>query len=1754
MKRILLSLSFLLIYFYSFAQPPSNRGMYFDGVNDFATIPSLGILSNGTIELWIKPSAPSNGSIISNMGFDDSAFGYDIAFNSSTRKINLSMGRDGNRTFLLSVATLNLNQWYHIAYTFDGATMRLYIDGVLDNSVGASQLPNSTLPFRMGDFSGFKYTGQIDELRIFNIVRTQAEIASDRTNPSGTGLSAELGFWQFEQGTGQTITNTGFNGATNDGTLGGTISPESADPLWALRVKNTADSGAESLRDVITNANTLAGLNYIDFSIQQATSTTVSTITVTSTALPFISDAVIIDGYSAFGAVPNSAPFGSTNNAQIRIEINAPVAVSGSNGGGITLNNANNSTIKGLSVYGVPSNGLSARGISIIGTSTGNSIEGCFIGVYANGTFDAASRNYNGIGIGSTNNTIGWSGILDVSKFNVITNCIENGISIEANSNLIQGNYIGTSTNPGTTGSNIGGRGILSQNANMTISNNLIANATSSGIEKIFNGSNSFITDNIIRNNSIWGVMINGPSAGNNRIFRNQIFTNTSGGIFLVNTGNNEKPAPTITSATTTTITGTCTSCVDGEKVEVFDNLPGESQGRSFVGQTTVNSGAWTFVAIFTPGNRITATLTDATGNTSQFSAPVTVGAGVTTFFTLGNANWNSPAGWSSDGTNPCGCSPQGVAGATITIRQGHMVALTNNADLGINNTINIQDPLSTLEITANISTPIQTLNGQAGTRLLMRVFTFPPITTNNFATTNGTTVEFGINSAGTIPNQFNGNNYKSLAINGSGGAKNAGGTITIEEDFFLLGGDVFHVGGGDFTVTGVTTISNGSMFIDNSTGGINTFNGIINNNGVLSAIGGNVNVSIFNFNNDINNSATGTLNLDCNCQYNFNKAVAPPLLLQPGGQMIFGSNGGGNGSILSDLTIGDGALVTFNVTNAAQLLIANDKIVNNNNSTSGVMLNGNGGINGANANSRWIQGNSAQLYYNSDVPIMNTGIFDATSSNTVFYSRAGDQVIKGTTYHSVVFGGSGLRNVATGNFTMTTNLTIPSGITFQINGNNFTANGAVTIVGTFNDSGSGGVNTFNDIVQVNTGGTFAVIGSNTTGFIFKGNITNQGTFNLINSTQWVLDADLTIQNQSASPMTFADVNSGLGTINGNVTISDFVGGGNVILNANGGIALNGSLNNQLGDYPTASRFLRITHLNGLGTLTNATNAVVDYRSDQPSTSNFNLTALDNLFVYSFGNASVKSNTYHHLKLIGTGNKTLSGDIVVRGNLEIDFGASLNTTTFNHNITLEGNWIANGIFVPNNGAVTFSGTSATQEITTGASAPFNNLNINNNNNIQLNTATQANSISLTQGKLILGGSDFTLTGSPANQIVQSFTNTSTSYVVTDGIGRLIRNGLALSTPYVFPIGEISSIRHITVTPTTAGNMAAKFDAPLTPLPSPSFTDVAVGSWSLSGIGGSVTFFNSGCISTNSKVNRYNGSTWETTGITTTVALPDYTATSLNFAVLERYTILGTAPLVINPTTLPNGQVSISYIQTPFSVVAGLPPFTFSLKSGTLPDGLSLDGDQLTGFPTTAGSYTFTIEALDNGGNKGERTYTLVIDKGQQSVQSYSSTLLPDGKYELDAVFDSGLPASFLSTNTKVATIQGNILTLTSDILEGETEVLAFQVGDGNFQASDSVMILRINNFGLTTGLNDLEKNTKIYPNPATEKVSVEITKNTIEIQKIELLNLMGNTLDNISYPISQDNISISLKDISNGMYILKITTNRGVFLKRITKL
>ncbi|MFW5329818.1 beta strand repeat-containing protein [Hydrogenophaga sp. ZJX-1] len=98
-----------------------------------------------------------------------------------------------------------------------------------------------------------------------------------------------------------------------------------------------------------------------------------------------------------------------------------------------------------------------------------------------------------------------------------------------------------------------------------------------------------------------------------------------------------------------------------------------------------------------------------------------------------------------------------------------------------------------------------------------------------------------------------------------------------------------------------------------------------------------------------------------------------------------------------------------------------------------------------------------------------------------------------------------------------------------------------------------------------------------------------------------------------------------------------------------------------------------------------------------------------------------------------------------------------------------------------------------------------------------------------------------------------------------------------------------------------------------------------------------------------------------------------------FSIAQNYTLtVAAAAIVVSPATLPGATAGTAYSQT-LSASGGVATYGFSVSAGSLPTGLTLTtGGALSGTPTEAGSFNFTVTATDANSQTGSRAYTLVV--------------------------------------------------------------------------------------------------------------------------------------------------------------------------------
>jgi hypothetical protein len=162
--------------------------LVFNGTSSRVTIadaPSLRLAAAMTLEAWVYPTAiDGRWRDVIMKGDDD----YYLTASSSSGGGRPAAGGTFMGSPLFASSPLPINTWTHLAVTYDGANLRLYVNGSQVASAprtGTMTVTANPLQIGSDPFYGQYFTGRIDEVRIYNTARTAADIASDMSAPVG---------------------------------------------------------------------------------------------------------------------------------------------------------------------------------------------------------------------------------------------------------------------------------------------------------------------------------------------------------------------------------------------------------------------------------------------------------------------------------------------------------------------------------------------------------------------------------------------------------------------------------------------------------------------------------------------------------------------------------------------------------------------------------------------------------------------------------------------------------------------------------------------------------------------------------------------------------------------------------------------------------------------------------------------------------------------------------------------------------------------------------------------------------------------------------------------------------------------------------------------------------------------------------------------------------------------------------------------------------------------------------------------------------------------------------------------------------------------------------------------------------------------------------------------------------------------------------------------------------------------------------
>ncbi|MFH0924245.1 MAG: LamG-like jellyroll fold domain-containing protein [bacterium] len=227
------------------------NSLSFNGVDpyyvDCGTNSNLTLTNNLTIEAWIKWTGDGNSyQAIVSKRLGGGLVNYYLRIDKASKTLFLIAYSNSTEYWKNSTLTVPINEWIHVAVTFDNGNTHFYINSVDDGlkSFPVSSLFSNGQSVRIGYYDNSQiFSGLIDQVRIYNRALSATEVAASYRNGAGRLSDGLVAGWNFNEGTGTTVDDASGNG--NNGTL-------TNGPTWVTRKfgKSLSFDGVDDYVDV----------------------------------------------------------------------------------------------------------------------------------------------------------------------------------------------------------------------------------------------------------------------------------------------------------------------------------------------------------------------------------------------------------------------------------------------------------------------------------------------------------------------------------------------------------------------------------------------------------------------------------------------------------------------------------------------------------------------------------------------------------------------------------------------------------------------------------------------------------------------------------------------------------------------------------------------------------------------------------------------------------------------------------------------------------------------------------------------------------------------------------------------------------------------------------------------------------------------------------------------------------------------------------------------------------------------------------------------------------------------------------------------------------------------------------------------------------------------------------------------------------------------------------------------------------------
>lgn len=282
---------------------PAARGQAFgpgsaldlDGTNGYVQVPN-GVWFNGnfTIEGWVFVRSYNNWSRLVDFADGPNTNNVYLALSQGTLgypTMGVFTNNNGNPV-VKATSQLPTNQWVHLAATLSGTTGTIYINGIPAGSGTLNVAPNVVRTnnyIGRSNYGGDSYANAIfDEIRIWNVARTQAQIQSAMHVSIPTNTPGLVGLWRFDEG-GGTNTQEEISGVPSY-LIGGVTWINSGVPFipYASALAPTSVAGSAATFNGVVNPGNLASEAWFEWgtTTNYGNATALINLPATNAALP----------------------------------------------------------------------------------------------------------------------------------------------------------------------------------------------------------------------------------------------------------------------------------------------------------------------------------------------------------------------------------------------------------------------------------------------------------------------------------------------------------------------------------------------------------------------------------------------------------------------------------------------------------------------------------------------------------------------------------------------------------------------------------------------------------------------------------------------------------------------------------------------------------------------------------------------------------------------------------------------------------------------------------------------------------------------------------------------------------------------------------------------------------------------------------------------------------------------------------------------------------------------------------------------------------------------------------------------------------------------------------------------------------------------------------------------------------------------------------------------------------------------------